>query len=75
MGTARPAPLPPGLDAAAASAALARADRVLGPVISRAGPCTLAPEKRFDPFAGLCSAIAHQQLHGKAAQTIRALEA
>lgn len=65
-----PVPLPPGLDAAGASKALARADVRLRQIVSAAGPCTLAPEPRFDPFQALCSAIAHQQLHGKAAQTI-----
>jgi DNA-3-methyladenine glycosylase II len=62
--------LPLGLDASGASAALARAERVLRPVIRRAGPCTLAPEKRFDSFQALASAIAHQQLNGRAAATI-----
>lgn len=62
--------LPSGLDAAGASEALARADRALRPVIRKAGPCALAPEKRFDTFGALAHAIAHQQLHGKAAATI-----
>jgi DNA-3-methyladenine glycosylase II len=62
--------LPAGLDGAGASEALAKADKVLRPVIRKAGPCTLAPEKRFDTFGALAHAIAHQQLTGKAAQTI-----
>ena len=61
---------PSGLDARGASAALAKADRILRPVIRRAGPCTLAAEKRFDSFQALASAIAHQQLNGRAAATI-----
>jgi 3-methyladenine DNA glycosylase/8-oxoguanine DNA glycosylase len=59
-----------GLDAGGASAALARADRILRPVIRRAGPCVLAAEKRFDTFGALAHAIAHQQLNGRAAATI-----
>ena len=62
--------LKPGLDAAAASKALARADAIFRPVIRRAGPCQLAPERSFEPFGALAHAIAHQQLHGKAAATI-----
>jgi DNA-3-methyladenine glycosylase II len=62
--------LPPGLDAAAASKALARAHSVLRPVVLRAGPCTLTPERRFEPFEALAHAIAHQQLNGRAAATI-----
>lgn len=62
--------LPSGLTAAEASRALARHDAVLRPVIARAGPCPLKPERGFDPFQSLASAIAHQQLNGKAAATI-----
>jgi DNA-3-methyladenine glycosylase II len=70
MAPTRPISLAAGLDAEGASAALARADRLLRPVIRKAGPCTLAPERGFDPFGALASAIAHQQLNGRAAQTI-----
>ena len=60
----------PGLDAAQASRALARIDPRFAQVVARAGPCTIAPERGFDPFKALASAIAHQQLNGKAAATI-----
>lgn len=48
---------------------LAKADPVLGQVIARAGRCEL--ERRpFQPYQSLLSSIAHQQLNGRAAQTI-----
>lgn len=48
---------------------LAKADPVLGQVIARARPCEL--ERRpFQPYESLLSSIAHQQLNGRAAQTI-----
>jgi 3-methyladenine DNA glycosylase/8-oxoguanine DNA glycosylase len=62
--------LPPGLDAAAASKQLALADRRFRAVILRAGPCSLAAVRRFEPFGALAHAIELQQLHGKAAATI-----
>jgi len=34
------------------------------------GPCGLVPESRRSPFESLVNAVAHQQLHGKAAETI-----
>ncbi len=34
------------------------------------GPCGLVAEKRRSPFEALGIAVAHQQLHGKAAETI-----
>ena len=34
------------------------------------GPCALVAEKRRSPFEALVSAVAHQQLHGRAAETI-----
>lgn len=61
---------PPGLDARAASRLLARADPAFAPLVARAGLCPLKPERGFDPFGALASAIAHQQLTGKAAATI-----
>lgn len=39
-------------------------------LIRRVGPCTLELENGRTPFQALVSAVAHQQLHGKAAQTI-----
>ncbi len=49
---------------------LSRVDLKLAVVISKSRVCELKPEKGFKPFIALCSAIAHQQLTGKAAQTI-----
>jgi DNA-3-methyladenine glycosylase II len=40
-------------------------------IIERHGPCGLAPRK-LSPYESLLRAIAHQQLHGKAAQSILA---
>lgn len=47
---------------------LAAADPVLGRVIRRVGPCTLAPRK--DYFVALCKAIFAQQLSTKIAATL-----
>lgn len=41
-------------------------------LIRRVGPCGLVPERKREPFEALVRAIAHQQLHGKAAATITA---
>ena len=49
---------------------LRRADPVMAQLIRRAGPYTLAPERRRGPYEALLRAVAHQQLTGKAAQTI-----
>jgi DNA-3-methyladenine glycosylase II len=48
------------------------ADPVLGRLIRKIGPCTLAPERRRSPFESLVRAVAHQQLHGAAAESILA---
>lgn len=34
------------------------------------GPCALVPESRRSPYEALISAVAHQQLHAKAAESI-----
>ncbi len=39
-------------------------------LIRRVGPCTLEAEPGYTPFQSLVRAVAHQQLHGKAAATI-----
>lgn len=39
-------------------------------LIARVGPCMLEVEAGRTPFQALVSAVAHQQLHGKAAATI-----
>jgi DNA-3-methyladenine glycosylase II len=49
---------------------LTEADPVMGRLIRRIGPCTLEPEPGRTPFESLVRAVAHQQLHGKAAETI-----
>ena len=55
---------------AQASRHLAR-DPVMRALIRRHGPCGLAPDGR-SPYEALTRAIAHQQLNGRAAQTILA---
>lgn len=49
---------------------LGRVDPVLRRVIREIGPCSLEPQPRRAPFESLVRAVAHQQLHGKAAETI-----
>ena len=54
---------------AAALAHLSAADPALEALIRRIGPCTLVPTPR-EPYEALVRAIAHQQLHGRAAEAI-----
>lgn len=49
---------------------LSKACRVMRGLIKVHGPCSLVPEKGRSPFQSLVRAVAHQQLHGKAAETI-----
>src|SRR5258707_5120126 len=49
---------------------LARADKVLGRLIKKVGPCTLKPRNRRSPFEALVQSVAYQQLNGTAAATI-----
>ncbi len=49
---------------------LRRADAVMAGLISAVGPCRLEPEADCHPFQALAQAIAHQQLNGRAANTI-----
>jgi DNA-3-methyladenine glycosylase II len=49
---------------------LSAADKVLGQLIRKVGPCTLRPEKSVSPFQSLVRSVAYQQLTGKAAATI-----
>ncbi|MCO6414696.1 DNA-3-methyladenine glycosylase 2 family protein [Siccirubricoccus sp. KC 17139] len=44
-------------------------DPVLKQVVRQIGPCTLAPTER-EPYEALVRAIAHQQVHGRAAEAI-----
>ena len=46
-------------------------DPVMRRVMERHGPCALVPRK-LSPYQSLVRAIAHQQLHGKAAESILA---
>lgn len=50
---------------------LAAADPAFAELIARIGPCTAEPQRR-EPYEALVRAIAHQQLHGRAAQAILA---
>jgi DNA-3-methyladenine glycosylase II len=56
--------------AAKATSYLAKIDPALGRVIEATGPVTLVPDDERTPFYALLRAIAHQQLSGKAAETI-----
>ncbi len=49
---------------------LAAADPALALLIGRIGPCGLAPAHDREPYDALVHAIAHQQLHGRAAEAI-----
>ncbi len=53
-----------------AEKALSKSDPRLAHLIRQAGPCTLEKAGHFEPFEALLSSISHQQLTGKAAQTI-----
>lgn len=61
----RPAPAMGGPDALRHL----RRDPVLKAVIRQVGPCTLRPVRR-EPYEALVRAIAHQQVHGRAAEAI-----
>ena len=49
---------------------LSKNDVILRRVIKQVGPCTLLPELKRAPYESLIRAVAHQQSHGKAAETI-----
>ncbi len=49
---------------------LATVDPVLRRLIEQIGPCSLKPKVRRSPFESLARAIAYQQLHDKAAESI-----
>lgn len=57
---------------ARALAHLSSADPTLGAIIRAVGPSRLVPEVDCEPFQALVRAIAHQQLHGRAANRILA---
>lgn len=56
--------------AAKAASHLAKIDPDLGRVIAATGPVKLVPDEERTPFYALLLAIAHQQLSGRAAETI-----
>jgi DNA-3-methyladenine glycosylase II len=49
---------------------LGAAEPAFAPLIKRIGPCRLEPERTREPFEALIRAIAHQQLHSRAAEAI-----
>ena len=49
---------------------LSAVDPVMARLIRQIGPCELEPETRRSPFQSLVQAVAHQQLHGRAAGNI-----
>lgn len=53
-----------------AEAQLAKRCPLMRRLIEQHGPCTLVPEPGRSPFESLVRAVAHQQLNGKAAETI-----
>jgi DNA-3-methyladenine glycosylase II len=55
---------------ASATTHLARVDPVMRELIQEIGPCTLTPRVGRSPFESLTRAIAYQQLHDKAAESI-----
>jgi DNA-3-methyladenine glycosylase II len=54
----------------AASKHLSKVDRALARVIRQVGPVTVTPPRGVSPYMSLVRAVAHQQLTGKAANTI-----
>ncbi len=70
-----PAPLPADGDRPVPGAAAARrhlllADPALAALIRRVGPCRLRADPGREPFESLIRAIAHQQLHARAAEAM-----
>jgi len=55
---------------AAAHKHLSASDPVMRRLVREHGPCKLEPETRRSPFQSLVLAVAHQQLHAAAANTI-----
>jgi DNA-3-methyladenine glycosylase II len=49
---------------------LRAADEKLAFLIDTVGPCGMRPDRKQSPYQALVEAVAHQQLTGKAAQTI-----
>ena len=57
-------------DHSQATAYLSKKDPVLKRIIRKTGPCHLRPDTKRSIFEALVRAIAHQQLHGRAARRI-----
>lgn len=53
-----------------AEKALVRACPLMATIIEEVGPCTMETTPKRAPYESLVRAVAHQQLHGKAAETI-----
>ncbi len=51
---------------------LSKSDAILKRIITESGPCELRPDLKRSIFEALIRAIAHQQLHGRAARRILA---
>jgi 3-methyladenine DNA glycosylase/8-oxoguanine DNA glycosylase len=49
---------------------LGQSDKVLRALIKTIGPCRLKADRKQSPFEAIVEAVCHQQLTGKAAQTI-----
>jgi 3-methyladenine DNA glycosylase/8-oxoguanine DNA glycosylase len=62
--------MPRKIDHTAACEHLSRADRQLGRLIAKSGPCRLQQETTQSIFDALLEAIVYQQLNGKVAATI-----
>jgi DNA-3-methyladenine glycosylase II len=45
-------------------------DPMLAPLVARVGRCGIRPDRTRQPYEALVRAIAHQQLHGRAAEAI-----
>jgi DNA-3-methyladenine glycosylase II len=69
LAARRAADRPARLVGGAAALKHLRRDPVLKRVIRQIGPCTLRPVQR-EPYEALVRAIAHQQVHGRAAEAI-----
>ena len=63
--------MPGALDGFAEACRHLARDPVMGRLIERHGPCALVP-RTLSPYESLVRAIAYQQLHGKAAESILA---
>ncbi len=63
-------PRPDGRGRIVAARHLRACSPALGALVERIGPCRLVVERQRSPYEALVRAIAHQQLHGRAAEAI-----